>query len=121
MNTPRLSPTEFHELSSSIAAGITRGRVREVIMHDLGLDKDTIRHEAEKMITDLARIHLGNLIKNGDLDKILKREVENLIKAEREKIQAAVGTASTQVSNAIKKEIADLVQNNLKLQLNHNS
>lgn len=61
---------------------IDRNVIRNVLMNEMGVTRETIRAELTSIVADTARTYLSTLFQTGFLEKIVTREVEKLLEPE---------------------------------------
>lgn len=70
---------------------------RQVLMNDLGLTREFVRAEAEKIIKAAIITHVGKLLNGGFIEKCVREEVDRFAASnhwEKEVIRSAIATAA---------------------------
>lgn len=57
--------------------------VRQVLMNELGLTRELIRTEVEKIVKETMEKKINDMFSNGVFDRIIRNEIDNFIKNER--------------------------------------
>lgn len=57
--------------------------VRQVLMNELGLTRESVRQEVTEIVGSVCRAYLDNLMKSGYLEKIIRTEITHIVKDPR--------------------------------------
>jgi hypothetical protein len=84
----------------------TTNSVRQVLMNELGLTRESIRQHAEQIVVDTVRAHLST----DRIEQIVKRTViESLLAS------YSVKRIMTEIDTTARREVQELIRNNVKI------
>ena len=93
----------------------TSNAVRQILMNELGITRESIRAEVERLVADVVDCHIKNMADQGKIEKLVDEKFNTLLRVERANNRYDHATVTSLVVEAAKRRVEQFVKEQLRI------
>ena len=88
-------------------------KVRQVLMNELGLTRESVRDLTEEIVADTVGKHIKRIIEDGSVDRLIKSEIDRALKLSCHSNDDLRNLIINAATDAFRKKLASMKFNSL--------